>query len=69
VPNVVRFALSTARYLEVPGAGAFIDGILDVDANNLERVARARFLVQPYRAVEIGTSTSAATAPASASRE
>ena len=52
--NVVRFALDTARNIEISGVGWFREGVLDVDANNLMLVARARFLVQPYRAVEIG---------------
>lgn len=54
MPNVVRFALDSARNLHVPGVGNFIDGILDVDANNIVVVSRTRYLVQPYRAVEIG---------------
>ncbi len=64
MPNVVRFTLSSARDLAVPGAGTFIDGILDVDASNLERLARTRFLVQPYQAVEIGVVDAAAPPPA-----
>jgi hypothetical protein len=63
VANVVRFTLSTARDLHVPGAGAFIDGVLDVDANDLELVSRTRFLVQPFRAVEIGIVDSATPPP------
>lgn len=55
MPNVVRFALPTAQNLYLPGVGQFIDGILDVDANRLKLVQKARYLVQPYRAVEIGT--------------
>lgn len=64
MPNVVRFALDSARDLYVPGAGTFIDGILDIDANNLAAVSRARFRVQPYRAVEIGIVDSATPPPA-----
>lgn len=52
--TVVRFALPTARNLNVPGLGAFVDGILDVDANNWELVQRARYRVTPYGATEIG---------------
>lgn len=55
MPNVVRFALSEARDQYVSGVGFFRDGILDVDANRLQLVSKARYLVQPYRAVEIGT--------------
>lgn len=54
MPNVVRFVLDSARNLHVPGVGNFIDGILDVDANNIVVVSRTRYLVQPYRAIEIG---------------
>jgi len=55
MPNVVRFTLPTARTLYVSGVGSFVAGILDVDANNLKLVAKTRFLVQPYGAVELGT--------------
>jgi lysophospholipase L1-like esterase len=54
MPNVVRFALSTARTLTVPGAGTFINGILDVDATKTQLLARTRYLVSPFRAVELG---------------
>src|SRR4051812_9473653 len=54
MPYVVRFALSTAKTLYVPGAGTFIEGILDVDANNIALLTKTRYLVQPYRAVELG---------------
>lgn len=63
MPNVVRFALDSARTLYVPGAGLFIEGILDIDANNVAAVAKARFRVQPYRATEIGVVDSAAPPP------
>lgn len=55
MPNVVRFTLSTARTLHVPGVGTFYSGVLDVDATNLAQVARTRYLLAPYRAVEVGT--------------
>lgn len=61
--NVVRFTLSTARNLDVPGAGFFLAGVLDVDANHLDHVARVRYLVQPYRAVEVGIVDSATPPP------
>lgn len=54
MPNVVRFVLDVARDLHVPGVGAFNDGVLDVDANNIIAIGRARYLLQPYRAIEIG---------------
>lgn len=63
MPNVVRFALDSARTLYVPGAGLFIEGILDIDANNVAAVAKARFRVQPYRATEIGIVDSATPLP------
>lgn len=61
--NVVRFTLSTARDLNIPGAGYFSDGVLDVDANNLHLVARTRYLVKPYGAVEVGIVDSATPPP------
>ena len=67
MPNVVRFALPTARDQYLSGVGFFRDGILDVDANRLDLVQRARYLAQPYRAVEIGivdSSTPPPTLPA-----
>lgn len=63
MPNVVRFALSSARDLVVPGAGTFHAGILDVDANNLSLVSRTRYLVKPYGAVEVGIVDSATAYP------
>ena len=61
--NVVRFVLESQRNLDVPGAGRFVLGILDVPATNLEAVARVRYLVEPYGAKEYGTVDSASTAP------
>lgn len=61
--NVVRFTLDTVRTLYVPGAGTFVNGVLDVDANNLALLTRTRYLVQPYRAVEIGIVDSGAPVP------
>lgn len=52
--NVARFTLSSARDLNVYGAGRFIAGVLDVDANDLDLLERTRYLVQPYGAVELG---------------
>lgn len=52
--NVVRFVLPSARDLVIPGVGWFVHGVLDVDAADIERVLRARYLVQPYQAVEVG---------------
>lgn len=63
MPNVVRFALSTARDQYISGVGFFRDGILDVDANRLDLIKRARYLVQPYRAAEIGIVDSATPKP------
>ena len=63
MPNVVRFALPTARDQYLSGVGFFRDGILDVDANRLDLVQRARYLAQPYRAVEIGIVDSEAPKP------
>jgi hypothetical protein len=54
VTLVARFALPTAQTFTLAGVGEFIDGILDVDANNLRLVTRARYLVKPYRAVDLG---------------
>lgn len=54
MPNVVRFVLDSARDLYVPGVGQFVAGVHDVDADNIKAIGRARFLVQPFRAIEIG---------------
>lgn len=62
MPNVVRFTLPTARTLKIPGAGSFLAGVLDVDANNLSLVTRTRYLVKPYGAIEVGI-VPAGTAP------
>lgn len=63
MPNVVRFVLSSARTLDVPGAGTFYLGVLDVDANDLKLVARTRYRVQAYGAVEVGIVDSATPYP------
>jgi hypothetical protein len=54
MPDVVRFALDSERDLYVPGAGKFTAGILDIPAGNAGLLSRVRFLVQPYKAVELG---------------
>lgn len=61
--NVVRFVLSTARDVHVPGVGQFHNGVLDIDANNMAALTRARYLLQPYQAVELGVVHSAAPPP------
>lgn len=61
--NVVRFVLSTARDVHVPGVGQFHNGVLDIDANNMAALTRARYLLQPYQAVELGVVNSAAPPP------
>jgi len=63
MPNVVRFALPTARSLYVSGVGQFVAGIFDVDANDLEAVGRARYRLKPYGAVEVGTVDAATPKP------
>jgi hypothetical protein len=55
MPDVVRFALDTERELYVPGLGRFNQGILDIPAGNAALLARARYLLTAYRAVELGT--------------
>lgn len=64
MPNVVRFTLDVARDLHVDGVGSFRAGVLDIDANRIDMVARARYLLQPYRAIEIGIVDSATPPPA-----
>jgi hypothetical protein len=54
MPDVVRFALDSERELYVPGLGRFSEGILDIPAGNSALLARARYLLAPYRAVELG---------------
>lgn len=54
MPNVVRFALPSARDLYVPGVGIFVDGYLDVPTDWLSSVERARYRTPPYGAIEIG---------------
>jgi glycerophosphoryl diester phosphodiesterase len=63
MPNVARFTLSTARDFYLRGAGQFIDGVLDVDANDLRLVSRTRYLSKPYGAVEVGIVDSETPAP------
>lgn len=63
MPNVVRFTLPDARSLHVSGAGQFVAGVLDVDANDLDLVVRTRYLAGPYGAVEIGVVDSATPKP------
>lgn len=63
MPNVVRFTLPAARNLNVLGAGQFVAGVLDVDANNLSLVSRTRYLVRPYGAIEVGIVPEGTAAP------
>lgn len=63
MPNVVRFTLPAARTLNIRGAGQFIAGVLDVDANNVSLVARTRYLVKPFGAVEVGIVPAGTAAP------
>jgi hypothetical protein len=58
VPNVVRFALPTERDLYVSGLGNFHSGILDVPADDAEMLTRARYLIRPYGAIELGVTDS-----------
>lgn len=55
MPDVVRFALATERELYVPGLGRFDQGIMDIPAGNADLLTKARYLLTPYRAVELGT--------------
>lgn len=52
--NVVRFTLPTAQDLTISGAGSFVDGVLDVDVNNVHLLNRTRYLVRPFGAIELG---------------
>lgn len=54
MPTVVRFTLATDRTLHVLGVGTFFNGVLDVDANNLQLLERTRYLIDPYGVTEIG---------------